>query len=66
MNGLVGHHEALADIGLGPGAHLRGGVLDFTNDKTSAGPVRHSVAGEGIRDGQRGRQSRENVSRAQR
>lgn len=39
MNGLVGHHEAFAEISLGPGAHHRGGVLDFTNDKASCVPV---------------------------
>lgn len=40
VNGLVGHHEALADISLGPGAHLGRGVLDFTNDKASGVPER--------------------------
>lgn len=39
MNRLVGHHEAFAEISLGPGSHLRGGVLDFTNDKASSVPV---------------------------
>lgn len=39
MNRLVGHHEAFADISLGPVAHLRGGVLDFANDKASSVPV---------------------------
>lgn len=40
MNRLVGHHEAFAEFSLGPLAHLRGGVLDFTNDKASSIPVR--------------------------
>lgn len=40
VNGLVRHHEAFAEISLGPGAHLRGGVLDFTNDEASSIPVR--------------------------
>lgn len=39
MNGLVGHHEALADFSLGTGAHLRGSVLDFADDKASSVPV---------------------------
>lgn len=40
MNRLVGHHEAFADFSLGPWAHLRGSVLDFTNDEASGIPVR--------------------------
>lgn len=35
MDRLVGHHEAFADVDLGPGAHLAGGVLDFTDDEAS-------------------------------
>lgn len=41
---LVGHHEAFAKIGLGPGAHLTRGVLDFTNDEASSVPVRQNKA----------------------
>lgn len=39
MNRLVGHHEVFAEFSLGAGAHLRGGVLDFTNDKASSVPA---------------------------
>lgn len=39
MDRLVGHHEAFADVGLGPGAHLAGGVLDFTDDEASGVPA---------------------------
>lgn len=49
MNGLVRHHEAFADISLGPGAHLRRGELDFTNDETGGVPVRAKER-EGRRD----------------
>lgn len=49
MNRLVRHHEAFADISLGPGAHLRRGVLDFTNDETGGVPVRAKER-EGRRD----------------
>lgn len=39
MDRLVGHHEAFAEVGLGPGAHLAGGVLDFTDDEASGVPA---------------------------
>lgn len=51
MNRLVGHHEALADFSLGTSAHLRGGVLDFADDKASSVPVEE--------------EDREDVSRAE-
>lgn len=50
MNRLVRHHEAFADFSLGPGAHLRGGVLDFTNDKASSVPVRQNETEKRGRD----------------
>ena len=34
MNGFVRHHEALADVGLGPCSGLVRSKLDFTDDKT--------------------------------
>lgn len=46
VNRFVGHHEAFADVSLGPGAHLRRGVLDFTNNKTSGVPVRAQGRGD--------------------
>lgn len=39
MNRLVGHHEAFAELSFGPGAHLGGGILDFSNDKASSVPA---------------------------
>lgn len=36
---LVRHHEAFAEVGLGPGAHLAGGILDFTDDEAGGVPV---------------------------
>lgn len=44
MDRLVGHHEAFAKLGLGPGAHLTRGVLDFTNDEASSVPVEQNKA----------------------
>ena len=35
MNGLVGHHEALADVGLGPCSGLVRSKLDLADDKTA-------------------------------
>lgn len=51
MNRLVGHHEALADLRLGPGAHLSGGELDFTNDKAGSVPVGQNGTEGGRGDG---------------
>lgn len=51
MNRLVGHHEAFADVSLGSGTDLSGGVLDFTDDKASSVPVGHNGTEEGRRDG---------------
>lgn len=39
MNGLVGHHEAFADVSLGSAAHLTGGILNFTNNEASSVPA---------------------------
>lgn len=39
MDRLVRHHEALAEVGLGPGANLARGVLDFTDDEASGVPT---------------------------
>lgn len=36
---LVRHHEAFAQVGLGPFAHLGGGILDFTDDEASGVPA---------------------------
>ena len=47
---LVGHHEAFADLGFGPVAHLSGSILDFTNDEASSVPVRKSGAQRGRRE----------------
>lgn len=64
MNGLVGHHEAFAEIGLGSSAHLRGGVLDFTNDKASSVPV-GAEWDRGRRKRWVEKKSREDVSQAE-
>lgn len=50
MNGLVGHQEVFADFRLGPGSDLRGGVLDFADDKASSVP-----AGAEVEEGRRKR-----------
>lgn len=53
VDGLVGHHEVLADVSLGSCAHLSGGILDFANDKASRVPA-ENVQGEVRRGGQGG------------
>lgn len=39
MDRLVRHHEAFAEVGPRPRAHLAGGVLDFTDDEAGGVPV---------------------------
>lgn len=39
MDRLVRHHEAFAEVGLWPGAHLVGSILDFTDDEASGVPA---------------------------
>lgn len=43
MDRLVRHHEAFAEVGLGPRAHLTGGILDFTDDEASGVPVSKGI-----------------------
>lgn len=41
VDGLIGHHEVFADISLGSSSHLRGGILDFANNKASSVPAKN-------------------------
>lgn len=51
MNRLVRHHEAFAEFSFGPGAHLGGSILDFSNDKASSVPAGQNGTEGGGRDG---------------